>query len=104
MTDAQNTAEAPVLVSRDGRVLTITLNRPEAGNAIDFPLAGALAEAVAQVDDTVGAVLILGAGRHFSVGRGIGGPGPGADAEKVVSGLGTDSRRGRAASVQRRAP
>lgn len=90
MTDAQNTAEAPVLVSRDGRVLTITLNRPEAGNAIDFPLANALAEAVAQVDDTVGAVLVLGAGRHFSVGGDIGGFAQAGDPQKFLTDLATD--------------
>lgn len=64
--------EPAVLTSRDGRVLTITLNRPANGNAIDFPLAEELTKAVAQVDETVGAVLLLGAGRHFCVGGDVG--------------------------------
>ncbi|GAA4822131.1 enoyl-CoA hydratase/isomerase family protein [Tomitella cavernea] len=66
---AEGEASAPpVLVEREGRVLAITLNRPGNGNAIDFPLADALAEAVRQVDDETGAVLLLGAGKHFCVG------------------------------------
>ncbi len=61
-------AQPPVLAEREGRVLTITLNRPGQGNALDFALADALLEAVGQVDEGVGAVLLLGAGKHFCVG------------------------------------
>jgi len=64
----QETAPPPVLVEREGRVLAITLNRPGNGNAIDFPLAEALTDAVRQADDEVGAVLLLGAGDHFCLG------------------------------------
>src|SRR5699024_11108989 len=53
--------------------------------------------AVAQVDDTVGAVLILGAGRHFSVGGDIGGFAQAADPQKFLTDLATDLHVGVAA-------
>jgi 2-(1,2-epoxy-1,2-dihydrophenyl)acetyl-CoA isomerase len=60
----------PVLRSRDGAVLTITLNRPDKLNAFNADLhkglAGALREARA---DDVRAVVITGAGRGFCVGQ-----------------------------------
>ena len=34
---------SPVLLEREGAVARITLNRPDAGHAIDMALAGALA-------------------------------------------------------------
>jgi 2-(1,2-epoxy-1,2-dihydrophenyl)acetyl-CoA isomerase len=59
-----------VLVSRDGAVLTITLNRPEVYNAINRPLHGALAEALAEAGaPAVRAVVITGAGRGFCAGQ-----------------------------------
>lgn len=81
--------EPAVLTARDGRVLTITLNRPANGNAIDFPLAEALTEAVAQVDETVGAVLILGAGRHFCVGGDVGEFGSAPEPDVFITELAT---------------
>jgi 2-(1,2-epoxy-1,2-dihydrophenyl)acetyl-CoA isomerase len=61
---------AEVETSRDGAVLTITLNRPEKLNAfngaVHKALAGALKEARA---DDVRAVVITGAGRAFCVGQ-----------------------------------
>ena len=82
-------AEPAVLTSRDGRVLTITLNRPANGNAIDLPLAEALSAAVAQVDEAVGAVLILGAGKHFCVGGDVGEFGAAAEPDVFITGLAT---------------
>lgn len=59
-----------VLTERRGRVLLITLNRPDAMNAINTPLAQALNAALAELDEspdlTVG--ILTGAGRGFSAG------------------------------------
>jgi 2-(1,2-epoxy-1,2-dihydrophenyl)acetyl-CoA isomerase len=61
---------AEVETTRDGAVLTITLNRPDVLNALNAALhralAGALEEACA---DDVRAVVITGAGRGFCVGQ-----------------------------------
>ena len=59
-----------VETSRDGGVLTITLNRPDVLNAFNADLHRALAAALkeARADD-VRAVVITGAGRGFCVGQ-----------------------------------
>jgi methylglutaconyl-CoA hydratase len=51
-------------VERDGHVVTLTLNRPDAGNALDRELLGALSDAVAGLaaDASVRAVIVTGAG------------------------------------------
>jgi enoyl-CoA hydratase/carnithine racemase len=51
-------------------IVTLTLNRPEAMNALSFDLRRALVGAFRQVseDDAVGAVILTGAGRAFSAG------------------------------------
>ena len=61
---------AEVETSRDGAVLTITLNRPDVLNAFNADLHRALSSALgdAQADD-VRAVVITGAGRGFCVGQ-----------------------------------
>src|SRR5215218_11151388 len=61
---------AEVETTRDGGVLTITLNRPDVLNAFDADLHRALAAALkdARADD-VRAVVITGAGRGFCVGQ-----------------------------------
>jgi 2-(1,2-epoxy-1,2-dihydrophenyl)acetyl-CoA isomerase len=60
----------PVELERRGAAATIRLNRPEALNAWDGPLAEALRDAVAEVaaDEGVRAVCVTGAGRAFSAG------------------------------------
>jgi methylglutaconyl-CoA hydratase len=52
------------------RIATITLNRPERGNAFDQRMLDELAEqcAVLGRDDTVRVVVLRGAGRHFCTG------------------------------------
>ena len=57
-------------ISREGRVLRLTLNRPEKRNAINLELCEALVEAVewAEHDPGVGAILIDSAGRAFCSG------------------------------------
>lgn len=66
------TAE-PILIDDDGPVRTITLNRPQARNAIDIPLRLALAEAfaLAAEDASVRAVVLTGAGSAFCSGGDI---------------------------------
>ncbi|MBK9116161.1 MAG: enoyl-CoA hydratase/isomerase family protein [Betaproteobacteria bacterium] len=60
----------PLLLDRAGPVATITLNRPEALNTLDYPLMDALVAAAANVaaDDTLRVVVIQGAGKHFMAG------------------------------------
>ncbi len=62
-----------VLVSRDGAIATITLNRPEALNAMSGELLNALLAACEQVanDNDVRAVVLTGAGRAFCAGGDI---------------------------------
>jgi 2-(1,2-epoxy-1,2-dihydrophenyl)acetyl-CoA isomerase len=59
-----------ILVEKEGRVATITLNRPQSLNFLDPIMAqemeGALGDA--EKDEGVGAVVITGAGRAFSAG------------------------------------
>jgi enoyl-CoA hydratase len=59
-----------VLFSRDDAVATITLNRPDALNAITIPMLEQLAAALdaAAADDDVRVVVLTGAGRAFSAG------------------------------------
>jgi 2-(1,2-epoxy-1,2-dihydrophenyl)acetyl-CoA isomerase len=59
-----------VLTTRDGAVLTITLNRPDVFNAFNFAMHAALADALAEAaDPAVRAVVVTGAGRGFSAGQ-----------------------------------
>src|SRR5207253_2003015 len=59
-----------VLSARDGAVLTLTLNRPEALNALNQETTAGLRTAldVAAHDPEVGAVILTGAGRAFCAG------------------------------------
>lgn len=67
-------SEAPILLSRDGAIATITLNRPSAGNTIDMPLAAALAAALDQIvdDPAVRCVVLTGTGKLFCGGGDVG--------------------------------
>jgi 2-(1,2-epoxy-1,2-dihydrophenyl)acetyl-CoA isomerase len=60
----------PLLVDREGGVLTLTLNRPDKLNSFDTALLRSLAEAMteAREDEAVRAVVITGSGRGFSAG------------------------------------
>ncbi len=60
-----------VLLERTGAVAVITLNRPEAMNALTAPMKRALLTAVADVrdDNAVRALVVTGAGRAFCVGQ-----------------------------------
>jgi 2-(1,2-epoxy-1,2-dihydrophenyl)acetyl-CoA isomerase len=62
---------ADVEVTREGGVLTITLNRPDVLNALNRSVHAGLAAALKEAADdvTVRAVVITGAGRGFCVGQ-----------------------------------
>ncbi len=59
-----------LLLSRDGRILTITMNRPEQLNAVNLRLHEELAQVFtfAAVDQGSDLVVLTGAGRAFSAG------------------------------------
>ncbi|MCT4705597.1 2,3-dehydroadipyl-CoA hydratase [Enterobacteriaceae bacterium H16N7] len=59
-----------LLSRRNDRVLTLTLNRPQARNALNNALLEQLADALeaAQSDDSIGAVVITGSERCFAAG------------------------------------
>ena len=60
----------PVLIDHHGAVARITLNRPQAANSINLPLARAFADAVDRCadDPAVRCVLLTGQGRFFCAG------------------------------------
>ncbi|MDQ8729329.1 enoyl-CoA hydratase-related protein [Bradyrhizobium sp. LHD-71] len=60
----------PLLESRDGRIVTLTLNRPERLNALSAEMSDMLYEAVIRTDKDpdVGVVIVTGAGRGFCAG------------------------------------
>ena len=59
-----------VLTSREGAVLTITLNRPEVYNAFNRDLHAALQEALTEAQDAaVRCVVVTGAGKGFCAGQ-----------------------------------
>ena len=60
----------PVLYHRSGAIAYLTLNRPDAGNAIDVALARELLKAtlVAEADSSVRCVVVRGNGRMFCAG------------------------------------
>jgi len=68
-------ADAPLTIERDGRVLILTLNRPDKLNALTPELHRLLHAAVidAAHDSNVGAVVLTGAGRAFCSGGDMGG-------------------------------
>ena len=59
-----------ILSSRDGAVLTLTINRPDALNALNPPTMQALRAGIeaAGRDSAIGAVILTGAGRAFCAG------------------------------------
>ncbi|WP_367066918.1 enoyl-CoA hydratase-related protein [Oryzisolibacter sp. LB2S] len=60
----------PLLITRQGAIVTLQFNRPEAMNALDVATARALLAAVQDIagDASVRAVLLKGAGRAFVAG------------------------------------
>ena len=71
MTDTMTEAPtAPLLYETDGAIARITLNRPEAFNAMNAPLRAGFRDAISAIhaDDAVRVVIVSGAGRGFSAG------------------------------------
>ena len=71
MSETASPAESqPVLTERRGHVLFITLNRPDAMNAVNLDLANALAGALdtLDADDDLRVGVLTGNGRGFSAG------------------------------------
>ncbi|MBK1874084.1 enoyl-CoA hydratase/isomerase family protein [Marinobacter sp. 1-3A] len=64
-------SDTPVLLSRDGQVATITLNRPQHYNALNAPMRKALTSTLAEVeaDPTIRVCIIGAAGKGFSAGQ-----------------------------------
>jgi 2-(1,2-epoxy-1,2-dihydrophenyl)acetyl-CoA isomerase len=63
--------EAPVVLeSREGSIVTLTMNRPDRLNALNNDLSTALSEAISRVavDSSVHVVILTGAGRAFCAG------------------------------------
>jgi len=60
-----------LLVDRSGAVVTLTLNRPEAMNALDVDLKEALRDTLAslETDRSCRAIVLAGAGKAFCVGQ-----------------------------------
>jgi methylglutaconyl-CoA hydratase len=67
---ATGQGDPPVLIRRDGGIVTLTLNRPGQRNALDPELAGALVAAVeaASVDPQTRVIVLTGAGSAFCAG------------------------------------
>src|SRR6185312_5545490 len=65
-----DTGTTDLLASLDDGVLTLTLNRPEARNAMSDAMTGALARelARAELDPAVKCVVLTGAGKGFCAG------------------------------------
>ena len=63
-------ASPPLLVERDGHVVTLTMNRPEARNAMDLEMLARLADAWIMIDEDpeVRVAILTGAGGHFCSG------------------------------------
>lgn len=66
--------QGPLIVEVIDGTAWVTLNRPDAGNAIDLPMAHALVAASirCQTDTTIRCVVLTGAGRLFCAGGDVG--------------------------------
>jgi 2-(1,2-epoxy-1,2-dihydrophenyl)acetyl-CoA isomerase len=62
-----------ILLDRDGPVATLTLNRPDALNALDLAMVDALVACTSEVaaDGSLAVVVLRGAGKHFMAGGDI---------------------------------
>src|SRR5919106_2962695 len=72
-----------LLLEREGHILTLTMNRPEARNALSSEMVVRLADAWEQINDDpeIRVAILTGAGGHFSAG---------ADLKAMAGGYGDD--------------
>ncbi len=63
----------PIIVERANRVATVTLNRPQALNALDFAMMDALVASMTSLaaDESLRVIVLCGAGAHFMAGGDI---------------------------------
>src|SRR5437763_11765956 len=68
--DTEIAQAAPVLTERRGNVLLITLNRPDARNAVNLALAEGVAAGLEELDgdNDLSVGILTGAGGNFSAG------------------------------------
>jgi 2-(1,2-epoxy-1,2-dihydrophenyl)acetyl-CoA isomerase len=90
-------SEGVLLEAREGGVLILTLNRPDALNALDRLLMNTLVDVLARAaeDREVGCVVLTGAGRGFCAGGDVGAINKAADqrAERPAADPGSVERR-----------
>ena len=87
--DAANETSAPhAVVDQDGHVLTVTLNRPHARNALSTEMLRILGETWDRVnsDDSIRAVILTGAGGFFCAGADLKAMARKAPSESFASG------------------
>jgi enoyl-CoA hydratase/carnithine racemase len=67
-------SDEPLVVTHEGRVATLWLNRPAKRNAVSYEMWRGIAEVCAELgpDPSVRVVVVRGAGGHFSAGADIG--------------------------------
>ena len=86
-----DTGTQDLLANLDAGVLTLTMNRPEARNAMSRAMVAALAEqlAAAELDPTVKCIVLTGAGRGFCAGgdvKGMAASGDGTVGSNTIDG------------------
>ncbi|HUA35504.1 MAG TPA: enoyl-CoA hydratase [Candidatus Binataceae bacterium] len=89
--DSIDTGTNDLLASLDNHVLTLTLNRPEARNAMSGAMTSALAEqlAKAELDPAVKCIVLTGAGKGFCAGgdvKGMAARGDGTVGDNTIDG------------------
>jgi 2-(1,2-epoxy-1,2-dihydrophenyl)acetyl-CoA isomerase len=67
-----------LLFTRDGAVATLTMNRPEARNALSMEMRSQLTDVLHDIeqDDSIRCVVLTGSGDHFMAGGDVKGMGP----------------------------
>jgi enoyl-CoA hydratase/carnithine racemase len=95
MTTAVDSSEPAVLADTSDGICIITLNRPQARNAINLDLVTGLYHAVdaADQDDAVRAIVFTGAGSAYSVGADLSGGADTFKARRSGRGPGVDGQR-----------
>src|SRR5580765_6041940 len=86
-----DTGTTELLASMDDGILTLTMNRPEARNAMTGPMTAALAEqlASAELDAAVKCIVLTGAGKGFCAGgdvKGMAARGDGTVGDNTIDG------------------